>query len=158
VEQFERIRREHRDEGLSIRALADRHNVHRRTVRRAIADAVPPVRKPSQRQAPVLGPYESTIKRWLIEDLDAPKKQRHTARRIWQRLVEEEGAAQWGQMGLSFSTGPDSTLSRASRRALWTVPGTRNEKVVARGVMAHDVRCARNIPALWSSRCRPGQL
>jgi len=92
VEQFERIRREHRDEGLSIRALADRHNVHRRTVRRAIADAVPPVRKPSQRQAPVLGPYESTIKRWLIEDLDAPRKQRHTARRIWQRLVEEEGA------------------------------------------------------------------
>jgi transposase len=92
VEQFERIRRERRDEGLSIRALADRHNVHRRTVRRAIADAVPPVRKPSQRQAPVLGRYESTIKRWLIEDLDAPKKQRHTARRIWQRLVEEEGA------------------------------------------------------------------
>jgi transposase len=92
VEQFERIRREHRDEGLSIRALADRHNVHRRTVRRAIADAVPPVRKPSQRQAPVLGRYESTIKRWLIEDLDAPRKQRHTARRIWQRLVEEEGA------------------------------------------------------------------
>jgi len=92
VEQFERIRREHRDEGLSIRALADRHNVHRRTVRRAIADAVPPVRKPSQRQAPVLGPYESTIRRWLIEDLDAPRKQRHTARRIWQRLVEEEGA------------------------------------------------------------------
>ncbi len=92
MEQFERIRREHRDEGLSIRALADRHNVHRRTVRRAIADAVPPVRKPSQRQAPVLGPYESTIKRWLIEDLDAPRKQRHTARRIWQRLVEEEGA------------------------------------------------------------------
>ena len=92
MEQFERIRREHRDEGLSIRALADRHNVHRRTVRRAIADAVPPVRKPSQRQAPVLGPYESTIRRWLIEDLDAPRKQRHTARRIWQRLVEEEGA------------------------------------------------------------------
>ena len=30
---------------------------------------------------------------WLVEDLDAPKKQRHTARRVWQRLIEEEGAS-----------------------------------------------------------------
>lgn len=44
------------------------------------------------RQAPVLGRYEATIRRWLTEDLMAPRKQRHTARRIWQRLVEEEGA------------------------------------------------------------------
>ena len=45
VEQFERIRRDARDEGLSIRALAERHKVHRRTVRAALADAVPPPRK-----------------------------------------------------------------------------------------------------------------
>jgi len=29
---------------------------------------------------------------WLVADLDAPRKQRHTARRIWQRLVAEHGA------------------------------------------------------------------
>ena len=46
MEQFERIRRDARDEGLSIRALAERHKVHRRTVRAALADAVPPPRKP----------------------------------------------------------------------------------------------------------------
>jgi transposase len=92
VEQFERIRRDARDEELSIRALADKHKVHRRTVRAALADAVPPVRKPPARTAPVLGPYEATIRRWLVEDLDAPRKQRHTARRVWQRLLEEEGA------------------------------------------------------------------
>jgi transposase len=92
VEQFERIRRDARDEGLSIRALAARHRVHRRTVREALADAVPPPRKTPQRVAPVLGPHEATIRRWLTEDLDAPRKQRHTARRVWQRLVEEEGA------------------------------------------------------------------
>ena len=45
MEQFERIRRDARDEGLSIRALAERHKVHRRTVRAALADAVPPRRK-----------------------------------------------------------------------------------------------------------------
>ena len=45
MEQFERIRRDHRDEGLSIKALAGRHGVHRRTVREALADAVPAARK-----------------------------------------------------------------------------------------------------------------
>ncbi len=39
---FERVRRARRDEGLSIRAFADRHEVHRRTVRQALADATPP--------------------------------------------------------------------------------------------------------------------
>jgi len=92
VEQFERIRRDARDEGLSIRALAARHRVHRRAVRQALADATPPPRKTPVRVAPVLGPYVATVRRWLIEDRDAPRKQRHTARRMWQRLVEEEGA------------------------------------------------------------------
>ncbi len=63
VEQFERIRREHRDEGRSIRELAKRHRVHRRTVRAALADAVPPVRKVPQRAAAVLGVYEGTVRR-----------------------------------------------------------------------------------------------
>jgi transposase len=91
VEQFERIRRDCRNEGLSIRELARRHRVHRRTVRQALADAVPPARKRPVRTAPVLGPYEDTVRTWLIEDKDAPRKQRHTARRVWQRLVDEEG-------------------------------------------------------------------
>jgi transposase len=92
VEQFERIRRDAR-EGLSIRALAARHGVHRRAVRQALVDAVPPPRRTPQRVAPVLGPHVGTVRRWLTEDLDAPRKQRHTARRVWQRLVEEEGVA-----------------------------------------------------------------
>ena len=71
VEQFESIRRDARDEELSIRALAEKHHVHRRTVRAALADAVPPVRKPPARIAPVLGPYEDLIRGWLTEDLKA---------------------------------------------------------------------------------------
>ena len=45
VEQFAAIRRDHRVDGLSIRALADKHGVHRRTVRQALESAVPPPRK-----------------------------------------------------------------------------------------------------------------
>ena len=92
MEQFEGIRRDSRDQGMSIRALAKRHGVHRRTVRQALADATPPARKLPQRVAPTTGPYVDLVRRWLIEDQAAPKKQRHTARRVWQRLVEEEDA------------------------------------------------------------------
>ena len=92
MEQFEGIRRDHRGEGLSVRALAVRHGVHRRTVRQALADATPPPRRSPARTRPVLGAYEATVRGWLAADRDVPRKQRHTARRIWQRLVEEEGA------------------------------------------------------------------
>src|SRR6266581_5407613 len=93
VEQFEQIRRDREREGLSIRALAERHQVHRRTVRQALAAALPPPRKqPERRPAPKLGPYRPLIDQWLSADREAPRKQRHTAKRIWQRLLEEQGA------------------------------------------------------------------
>jgi len=92
VEQFERIRRDRREEGMSIRGLARRHGVHRRAVRQALASAVPPPKRVPPRAAPAIGPHAATIRRWLDEDRTAPRKQRHTARRIWERLVDEEGA------------------------------------------------------------------
>ena len=42
--------------------------------------------------APATGPYVDLVRRWLLEDQVAPRKQRHSARRVWQRLIEEEGA------------------------------------------------------------------
>ena len=93
VELFEQIRRAHRLEGLSIRELADRHGVHRRTVRQALDSAVPPPRKCYERRPrPALDAWVTVIDGWLLADRDAPRKQRHTARRIWQRLVAERGA------------------------------------------------------------------
>src|SRR5436190_12084657 len=94
VEQFEQIRRDREREGLSIRELARRDGVHRRTVRQALASPLPPPRKaPERRSAPKLGPYRPLIDEWLLADREAPRKQRHTARRVWQRLVDEHGVA-----------------------------------------------------------------
>jgi len=92
VELFERIRTDKREEDVSVRALARRHKVHRRTVRQALAAALPPPRRVATRVAPALGPHRATIRAWLVDDQTAPRKQRHTARRVWQRLVDEEGA------------------------------------------------------------------
>jgi transposase len=90
VELFEAIRRDRRvDESISIRGLADRHGVHRRTVRAALASAVPPERKAPVRVAPVLDPVRAVIDAMLLQDLDAPRKQRHTARRVTARLADE---------------------------------------------------------------------
>lgn len=93
VELFEQIRRDRRVEGLSIRELAERHRVHRRTVRQALASAVPPPRRAyPRRPRPAIDPWAEVIDSWLVADREVPRKQRHTARRVWQRLVAEHGA------------------------------------------------------------------
>jgi transposase len=107
VDVFEAIRRDHRREELSIRQLAERHRVHRRTVRRALESAVPPPRKTRVFPAPVLDPMKPLIDAMLRSDLDAPKKQRHSARRVLARLVDEHGVRD-----LSYSTVRDYVAKR----------------------------------------------
>jgi transposase len=89
MELFEAIRRDDRLEELSIRALAERHGVHRRTVRQALAAAAPPARKSRVFAAPKLDPVKPLIDAMLREDLTAHRKQQHTARRVLARLVDE---------------------------------------------------------------------
>jgi transposase len=88
VELFARIRRDARVRSLSIRGLAREHRVSRRTVRQALAAAEPPVRRVPAREPPKLGPLKGVIDAMLLADLDAPRKQRHTAQRIFDRLVD----------------------------------------------------------------------
>ncbi|MET3808498.1 transposase [Nakamurella sp. UYEF19] len=107
MELFAAIRRDARVEELSIRELADRHRVHRRTVRQALASALPPPRKTPVRVSRRLEEHKSVIDGWLKDDLDAPRKQRHTARRVLARLVDEQAA-----VDVSYSTVRDYLARR----------------------------------------------
>lgn len=92
VDEKKQIRRAYYIEGKSIRQIARERRHDRRTVRAAIQDAGPTRYQLSQpRQRPVLGPFVSIIDDWLAGDEYSPPKQRHTARRVYHRLVEEKG-------------------------------------------------------------------
>src|SRR5712692_783044 len=92
VELFAAIRFDWQRNQMPVRALARKYDVHRRTVRQAIASPVPPDRKTPQRAAMVLDGVRGLIDEMLREDLTAPPKQRHTARRVFERLCDEHGA------------------------------------------------------------------
>ena len=91
VELFEQIRREYEFGIGSVRGVAKKLGVHRRMVRQALADAQPPARKPALRERPKLKEVQSFIDQILEQDRRAPRKQRHTARRIYVRRVAEKG-------------------------------------------------------------------
>lgn len=90
VELYAAIRRDARA-GVSGRALERKYRVGWRTVRAALALAWPEPRKSYPRRASKLDPYTGLIDTILRADLDAPRKQRHTAKRIFDRLVAEQG-------------------------------------------------------------------
>jgi hypothetical protein len=72
--------------------LANKYRVHRRVVRQALRSSVPPGRKARARSCPALGPWKTWIDQVLEADKSVPRKQRHTARRIWERLCDERQA------------------------------------------------------------------
>lgn len=90
VGKIEEIRQAFYREGKSIRQIAKELHHGRQAIREALQDAGAREYRQSQpRPAPVLGPFIALIEQWLREDEQRPKKQRHTAHRIWKRLHDE---------------------------------------------------------------------
>jgi transposase len=89
VDLFEQIRREYEFGVGTIKGVARRLGVHRRLVREALAGAVPPPRKTPQRARPKMADAIPRIDAMLEADRQAPRKQRHTAHRVWERLRTE---------------------------------------------------------------------
>ena len=89
MELFEQMRREYEHGVGTIKGVARKFGVHRRMVRDAIGNALPAPRKIPERDKPKLAPVAPFIEEMLEADRKAPRKQRHTAHRIWSRLKAE---------------------------------------------------------------------
>ena len=90
MELFEAIRREYQFGVGTVKGVARKFGVHRRMVREALADAVPKERKRVRRVRPKREPAVPFIDGILENDLKEPRKQRHTAHRIYDRLLVEK--------------------------------------------------------------------
>ena len=89
MELFEEIRREYEFGIGTIQGVARKLGVHRRLVREALSDAVPAKRPSRPRARPRIEPVVGFIDAILEADQRAPRKQRHTAHRIYVRIQQE---------------------------------------------------------------------
>ena len=92
VELYARVRRAVQVEGKSERAVARKYGLARETVRKMLQYSAPPgYRRQQSAKRPKLDPWVEVIDQILQEDRERSQKQRHTTKRIYQRLREERG-------------------------------------------------------------------
>ena len=79
--------------GESIQAISDILDIDWRTAKKYADcdDFNLVVTQKRKRSRPVMGPYETIVDAWLLADRKLPRKQRHTAKRIYDRLIQEYG-------------------------------------------------------------------
>src|SRR5438046_6829691 len=92
VELYGRVRDAVQIEGLSRRAAARQFGIDPRTVAKMLAFSVPPGYRRSRPPArPKLDPFIGIIDQILLADEGRPRKQRHTSKRIFERLRDDDG-------------------------------------------------------------------
>ena len=91
MDQYEMIRTAHRVYDKKISEMSRITGHSRNTIKKAIRGEPWGYKERSHQPFPVLEKYIPIIDGWLIGDKESPKKQRHTARRIYNRLVDEQG-------------------------------------------------------------------
>lgn len=114
VEAVEEIRRAYFRDGLSIREIGRIQHHSRRVIRRALASAAPgEYRLVQARPAPVLGPWKEQIDALWDESQAMPRKQRYTARKIYQELQKQGYAG--SEVTVSRYVGQKRQASRAKQ-------------------------------------------
>lgn len=92
MELYALVRRAVLANGLSKRQAARRFGIDRKTVDKMCRHSVPPgYRRSKPPYRPKLAPFTGIVDQILEADREAPRKQRHTAKRIFDRLREEHG-------------------------------------------------------------------
>ena len=92
VEMYVRVRRACMVEGMSLQEASRVFGRHRDTVRKMLAYSVPPgYRRQDPPRRPKLAPCTGVIDAILEADRQVPRKQRHTAKRVFERLRDEHG-------------------------------------------------------------------
>lgn len=90
MEQWAEIRHRVLVKGESKRKVLRDTGVHHTTLEKMLEHSGPPgYRREAAYSRPKIGPYEDRIRQILLEDQAAPKKQRHTAKRIFDRIRDE---------------------------------------------------------------------
>jgi transposase len=89
MEKWCEIRQRVLRDGVSIRQIQRETGLHFETIKKVLAHSIPPEFQTPIRDKPKIGPYLERIAGILQADRQRPRKQRHTAKRIFQRLREE---------------------------------------------------------------------
>jgi transposase len=92
MERWTEIRRHVLTGAMSKRQACRHYDIHWQTLQKILSHEEPPgYRRTRPPRRPMIEPYLAIIQSILEADQTAPKKQRHTAHRIWQRLRTEDG-------------------------------------------------------------------
>jgi len=92
VELYRKVRHAYFREGMSKRAIARHFAISRDSVDKMILFSVPPgYRRSAPIRHPKLDGFTGIIDQWLSEDRERPRKQRHAAKRVFERLRDEHG-------------------------------------------------------------------
>ncbi len=91
MDQYEYLRTAHRVYGKNISELSRQTGHSRNTIKKALRGEAWGYSEREQQLFPVMGPYRCFVEEWLKKDKEQPKKQRHTARRVYNRLRTEQG-------------------------------------------------------------------
>ena len=115
---YEQIRREYGFGVGSVIGIAWKLGVHRRMVREAVRSAVPAQRKKTERPTVKMAAAASLVEAILELDRKAPRKQRHTSRRIYERILAEvPGCQRSGRCGSMWSAASASWVCPNTRRS-----------------------------------------